>query len=304
MTRGLRMSDINVERYLEQLRQKLPHVPPVPVETIRALHKRRDFGGIVRLIRETMNVGVNLTVHWTSGPPPRHLPNAQAWITIPGKVPFYGTPEFKDLRMNVFILKTFRDSADYEEFAITIAHELSHVVLESIHHPLRKEEKAVDLTAMLLGFSLLYRRAAHVIKWVGYNRYREEKLGYLTPGELEQASRLLVPRKLLLRFKFESFARQNPILVGAPILGLLIWAAVTINEHWTAHQTALTSGRSAVVVQSSCAERQRANRKWITSKQAETFCNCYVEEIGNPPTRLQEKIDLVTSRCNHEAFGE
>jgi len=234
------MSNINVESYIEQLRQRLPYVLPVPVSTIKVLHKKRDFGGIVRLIRSTMNVGVDLTLHWTSGPPPRGLERANAWISLPEKMPYYGTPEFKQMRMDIFILKSFRDKSDYEEFAITVAHELSHVVLESIHHPLRHEEKGVDLTAMLLGFSHLYRKAAHVIKRVGYNQYREERLGYLTPTELNCACKILVPPKLLFRIKAVNFARQFPLLVTVLPLALLIWAGVTINDRWTLHQSVLS----------------------------------------------------------------
>jgi hypothetical protein len=45
---------------------------------VEELARRDDFGGVVRLIRETMNVGVNLTLHSTSGPPPHE--KAKAWI--------------------------------------------------------------------------------------------------------------------------------------------------------------------------------------------------------------------------------
>jgi len=38
----------------------------------------------------------------------------------------------------------------------TIAHELSHIVLSEIGHPLADSEEAVDLTAMLLGYRDIY----------------------------------------------------------------------------------------------------------------------------------------------------
>jgi len=100
------MSYISVESYIEQLRQQLPYVPPVPVSVIKALHKKRDFAGIVRLIRSTMNVGVNLNLHWTSGPAPKEIPNAPAWIRLPEKMPYYGTPAFKEMKLDIFILKS------------------------------------------------------------------------------------------------------------------------------------------------------------------------------------------------------
>jgi hypothetical protein len=78
------------------------------------------------------------------------------WIEIPENMPYYGTEAFKKVTLRMFLRKSFLATSTYEKAAIAIAHELSHVVLESIRHPLRKEEKAVDLTAMLLGFSWLY----------------------------------------------------------------------------------------------------------------------------------------------------
>ncbi len=111
------MPDIDVKAYVDQLRGLLPHVPPVSVEEIKALHQRRDFGAVVKLIRTTMNVGTNLTVHWTSGPPPKGLERANAWINLlPEKMPYYGTPAFKELKMDIFILNSFRDASTCGQF--------------------------------------------------------------------------------------------------------------------------------------------------------------------------------------------
>ena len=42
-----------------------------------------------------------------------------------------------------------------------MAHELSHVVLDSIRHELRQQEEAVDLTAMHRGYGSFYFHGAH-----------------------------------------------------------------------------------------------------------------------------------------------
>src|SRR4051794_10693615 len=89
--RGARsMSDIDVSAYIRQLRQALPYVPPIPVQKIKAMHRKRDLGGIVKLIRKTMNVNVRLTLHWTD----QVRGNSPAWVLLPEKMPYYGTPEF------------------------------------------------------------------------------------------------------------------------------------------------------------------------------------------------------------------
>ncbi len=97
------MSHINVEFYIDQLRELLPYVPPIPIQTIKALHEKGDLGGVVKVIRSTTNIGVRLTVHWTSGPPPQESPNAPAWIRLPKTVPYYGTPASKELKLDIFI---------------------------------------------------------------------------------------------------------------------------------------------------------------------------------------------------------
>jgi hypothetical protein len=216
--------------YLNQLREKLPYVPPVPVQAIKKLHRKGDFGGVVRLIRQTMNVGVNLTLHWTSGPPAHE--KAQAWVKIPPAMPYYGTPEFKALKVDMFILKSFRDTSTWAEFAIVIAHELSHVVLDSIRHPLRDEEKAVDLTAMLLGFSFLYRDAAHTLTRTrtGFKTYtyKDTDIGYLSEWEVIAAAKILVPYQMRARRVAIKIARRSaiPIAIFGGFFFFIVWIAL------------------------------------------------------------------------------
>jgi hypothetical protein len=137
-------------------------VPPIAVEKIKALHEKGDLGGIVKFIRNTMNVNVRLALHWTTE---QSRMNAPAWIRLPEKVPYYGTDAFKEMKADMFIVKEFAQAASCNQFAIVVAHEFSHVVLDAIGHPLRKDEKAVDLTAMLLGFSYCIAQAHTQLCW-------------------------------------------------------------------------------------------------------------------------------------------
>jgi hypothetical protein len=92
---------------------------------------------------------------------------------------------------------------------MVVAHELFHVVLDTIDHPLRQEEKAVDLTAMLLGFSYLYHKGAHTVEPVGYNKFQRRRLGYLSEREIDAASKILVPRPMRVRHSLLSFTERN-----------------------------------------------------------------------------------------------
>lgn len=182
------MSDIDVQKYLRDLKQALPRVPPIPVQELKSLHKTRDFEGMVRLIKRTMNVEVRLVIGWVNSGGPKGMEEAPAWVQTPVKMPYYGTNDFKKLTVKMFLRKSFLEQSTYEQAAIAVAHELSHIVLDSIQHPLRKEEKAVDLTAMLLGFSRLYELGAHTEDFG-----RRHQLGYLSPRELRLANQVLNP---------------------------------------------------------------------------------------------------------------
>jgi hypothetical protein len=158
------------------------------VQALKALHSAGDYGGMVQLIRRTMNVQVNLKLVWTSS----GSEDVPAWIEMPKDMPFYGSKEFHELTVTMTIRKQFMASSTYDRAAIAVAHEFSHVVLNSLRHPLRNCEKAVDLTAMVLGFSALYASGGYTETRIG-NTIRQSQLGYLTSDELRAARRLLTP---------------------------------------------------------------------------------------------------------------
>jgi hypothetical protein len=218
------MPDIDVNAYIDQLRQALPRVPPIPMRALKSLHKARDYEGMVRLIKRTMNIDVRLVVGWVNSGGPKGMDEAPAWVQMPAKMPPYGTTAFKKMTIKMFLRKSFLEQSTYQKAAIAIAHELSHVVLDSIGHPLRKEEKAVDLTAMILGFSYLYRTAAHTVQQVNYNQMQHNQLGYLSERELGTACRILIPHKLRVRHAALNYLRAS---IGVLILiGLCIGAWV------------------------------------------------------------------------------
>ena len=220
------MSEIDVKAYIDQLRQALPYVSPIPVQQIKAMHRKRDLGRIVKLVRNTMNVNVRLTLHWTD----QVRGDAPAWVLLPEKMPYYGTPEFAKIGVHMFIRKSFAEARPYNEFAMAIVHEFLHVVLDSIHHPLRREEKTVDLTAMILGFSYLYRRGAHTVERVGLNRFANRTLGYLSKRELDAACRILLPAKMRARHMTLAFLEASAGLLALGALCFSVWAIQAIRQ--------------------------------------------------------------------------
>ena len=208
-----------VERYLKQLQEVLPHMPPILPREIEALHKAKDYEGIVRLIRRTLNLEADLVVGWVNRGGPKDKP---AWIELPPNMPFPGTDAFRKLKLKMFFRKSFLEESSYDQVAVTVAHELSHIVLDSIRHPLREEEKAVDLTAMLLGFRLLYRSACHKERRSG-STITTHTLGYLSQNEVELVNQILAldHRRQKLKAANSGIAQYKELLLLGGVVALV-----------------------------------------------------------------------------------
>ncbi len=157
--------------------------PSVDMNVLRRLHQGGDYSGLVHAIKDHLELEVNIRVVLVNPGGSKDAP--PAWISLPKPMPIYGTREFKHSLWTVYLQTSMLEDMTTEVVSVAIAHELSHIVLESTEHALKNEEKAVDLTAMILGFA----RAYFVVrKDTSGMRY-----GYLDADELEQV-RLIMPR--------------------------------------------------------------------------------------------------------------
>lgn len=110
-------------------------------------------------------------------------PKAPAWLARPRLLPPIFSPQFKETEVIVYLRKTFIAEVGFESIVLALAHEFSHIILDSTYHPLRESEEAVDLTAMLLGFRDFYVTGSKVRTPDGGYR-----LGYLTEEEVSYAA--------------------------------------------------------------------------------------------------------------------
>jgi hypothetical protein len=90
------------------------------------------------------------------------LQGITAQVSIPGHLPFYGTSELRDLPIQVKVIGDCRKHQ--EAFAAIMAHELSHIVLQSLWHRHKDNEFYVELTAMVMGFSEAMQRGRRVVE--------------------------------------------------------------------------------------------------------------------------------------------
>lgn len=207
-----------IKNHLHQLWQALARVPPIPVDALYSLHKAQDYKGMVQFIKKWMKIeGVTIRVVWV----PDGAANSgtqedrPACVFLPPNMPFFGTKAFSEMTLEMRFRKSFLELSTYDQVAITMAHELSHVVLESIDHPLRRVEKAVDLTAMLLGFRLLYASGCYKEKR-SHNGTAWRRIGYLSREEVQLANKILAPTppNLLLVFTKSRFAKILILIVA------------------------------------------------------------------------------------------
>jgi hypothetical protein len=186
-----------IQSYIAQLRTSLGEVQPVGEDRLRELFGKQDYTGMVKLIRDHMRLDLRVRVGLVNEGGPEGAP---AWVSAPKPMPRFGTAEFQRTLVTVYLRKSFVRSHYFEEVAIAIAHELSHIVLFGIGHSLQECEEAVDLTAMLLGYRDLYVAGSYTkiyqsTFWQrlveGVERHTYRTVGYLTPEEVRYAAVIL-----------------------------------------------------------------------------------------------------------------
>ena len=106
-----------VAKYLRDLRRYLPAVPPISTNQLQALHASRDYKGMVRLIKRAMNIETDIRVVWVSKGEAEDakIKHAPAWIRLPSEMPPYGSEAFQQLRIDIFLRRSFLEQSQFDE---------------------------------------------------------------------------------------------------------------------------------------------------------------------------------------------
>ncbi len=182
-----------VESYIDKLRASLgPIKAPVAEEKLRIMYDARDYAGMIGHIKSVLRLDMGVVLGLVNRGGPKEKPNSPAWIEKPQVMPPYGTSAFRQVTVTLYLRKSFVEGS-FDETVLAIAHEFSHIVLDAICHPLRQEEEAVDLTAMLLGFRDFYITGCRSVRQVESANpyeatYQVSQTGYLTPEEVGHAA--------------------------------------------------------------------------------------------------------------------
>jgi hypothetical protein len=150
-----------VEQYVTELLGSFGGYTRRPADDSELEHLwlARDYTAMLGFVQRVLAVDCNLSLGLVNS----GGPDAPAWVILPDKLPLYGSSSFKNYRATVYVRRTYLAKAPFEVVVKTLAHELSHVLLNSLPHSLREKEEAVDLTAMILGFRDFYVTGSHMV---------------------------------------------------------------------------------------------------------------------------------------------
>src|SRR5205085_9113262 len=125
----------------------------VDQQTLKRLHKKADFPAMLGWIKQSMRLNLRVGLRIVN-----HREKRPMWIEWTNTIPSIGTAEFSDKRV---VVNATREALEkpLDWIVAGFAHELAHVVLCSMNHKLQEDEKAVDLTAMILGYDKFMRKA-------------------------------------------------------------------------------------------------------------------------------------------------
>src|SRR3989344_3567851 len=121
-----------VEQFLPQLGRVVGVRREVPRRELRELYDKGDYKGVINAVKRSMGLDMRLFIVRTYKAPPGVSKKAVAWVALPEKyMPPYGSKEFRTMCITVSIRHSFMNTATFEEFVTVVAHELSHIVLDS-----------------------------------------------------------------------------------------------------------------------------------------------------------------------------
>jgi hypothetical protein len=173
---------------------------------------------MVKYIRDSMKLNVRVRVGLVNQGGPNDAP---AWVSYLSPLPPPNSIEFRSTLFTVFLRKSFLQANNFDAVVTAIAHELSHIVLFAVAHPLQECEVAVDLTAMLFGYRDFYFYSGE------YLRTQDHWLGYLKPEEVRYAAGVLGRPPTRLNRPTPSAKKLNLTLakafIAASFVGAFFW---------------------------------------------------------------------------------
>src|SRR5262249_32009460 len=157
-----------IKSHIDELVQSLGGglVQSVETKTLKRLFRDENFPSMLGWIKNSMRLELRVGLRIVDGQGYKH----PMWIEWTDQMPAIGTTQFNNTRVVINATRNILSEQPFGWVVAGFAHELAHVVLTSIGHPLEDDEKAVDLTAMILGYDDFIAEAHYTwTEWTGLN---------------------------------------------------------------------------------------------------------------------------------------
>lgn len=155
-----------ISRLIPEIEKSIKIVPNfVPDSELLTSLQNQPFGEIALQFVRHHNIPLDST-------------REPACVFIPGNIPMINTEAFSRHKTRMEIGESLKYES-WETFVTCMVHELAHVLLRGIWHPLAKSEIATDLAVIVLGFGEIMKR--------GRFMRGGARLGYLTDKQFDYA---------------------------------------------------------------------------------------------------------------------
>lgn len=200
----MEQADINfVEKALDDLIDSFGVQEPVKYYKITKLIRSEKYHEAVHKVASELGLPITVNIEFvssTQGFDGHHSSTSKrnnqnkstpARVLIPSDLPFYGSSEMTGFPIEVQIKKGRAQKPT--SMVAVLAHELSHIVLHSMHHQRKDSEAYTDLTAMILGFDEVMEKGredfARYFNDPKTNKRKKQKIkyGYLDDSTFEHA---------------------------------------------------------------------------------------------------------------------
>jgi len=202
-----RLSNADISNALAELITWFGVKEEMPFHGLAALLREKNTEGCVQKIATRLDLPVRISLSyvpedfkpgntngfrssslsrtdWTG----RGIESITAQVSIPQNLPMFGTSALQGFQIRVRVSENCHECP--ETFVAMMAHELSHVLLASLHHPQENSELHTDLVPIVLGFGDIVRTGRKIIQTTtsgNTTTTRTTTHGYLTDSQFDFA---------------------------------------------------------------------------------------------------------------------
>lgn len=159
----------DIKEYINNIERTIGIKDSIRTEQLFSVIKQNSVEYAVKMIAEQLELPIKIKVVFNSDFETKDIvvqglseeTYISAQVIIPKNLPLYGTKELAGFPITIKI-----DPGSYlsypASFTAIISHELSHILLHSIHSSQCNNEIYTDLTAMMLGFADVYNKGRKI----------------------------------------------------------------------------------------------------------------------------------------------